>query len=109
LSKAGFNFVLNLVEAGADVKASGFSRTDLELSSALKTIHQIHPSALMFGSDLPGTRAPTSFLPNDYRLILETLGEHVANRVVYQNAVDFYRPSTIEPRLVLENDPVRLF
>ena len=45
----------------------------------------------MFGTDLPGTRAPRPFEDQDCMLILEALGEDGARRVLCDNALAFYR------------------
>lgn len=99
LTGAGFDTLLRLVEQGIYVKASGFGRVDFDVAQALKTIHNINPAALMFGTDLPSTRAPRPFRHEDVELIVNTLGEKDARRVLHDNAVNFYsvpsgRPST---------------
>jgi hypothetical protein len=48
-----------------------------------------------FGTDLPSTRAPRSYLDSDYTLVLETLGEEKAANVFHENAIGFYRPKKI--------------
>jgi predicted TIM-barrel fold metal-dependent hydrolase len=58
--------LLRLVRAGAMVKASGFGRVDLDVAA---TIQRIDPAALLFGTDLPGTRARRPFVPADLELI----------------------------------------
>ena len=90
LRQTGFEYLLKLVDKGAHVKASGFGRVDFEVRTALKTIFSSNPGALMFGSDLPSTRAPRPFHYDDCMLILDCLGDTAADRVFYKNAVDFY-------------------
>ena len=92
LSRAGFRTLLDLVARGVKVKATGFGRVDFDVKSALKEICAANPDALMFGTDLPSTRAPRPYLDEDLRLVLDTLGEDLARRVLHDNAVDFYRP-----------------
>jgi predicted TIM-barrel fold metal-dependent hydrolase len=91
LSKAGFPTLVNLAEHGVRVKATGFGRVDFNLKDALKTLYAAHPRALMFGSDLPSTRAARPYSDNDFRLVIDTLGEEVARAVFLDNALDFYR------------------
>ena len=51
--------LLRLVESGMAVKATGFGRIRVGDPDALmRTIVGINPAALIFGSDLPSTRAP---------------------------------------------------
>ncbi len=92
LSREGFPFLLRLVERGVRVKATGFGRVDLDVPWALRTIQRVNPGALMFGTDLPSTRAPRPFSMGDAELVVETLGEEEARRVFYGNAVEFYAP-----------------
>ena len=95
LSKAGFPTLLKLAERGVRVKATGFGRVDFDVGSALKELYAANPKALMFGTDLPSTRAPRPYLDSDYTLVLETLGEDKAANVFYKNAIEFYRPKKV--------------
>ena len=95
LSRAGFPTLLKLAEKGVRVKATGFGRVDFEVRPALTDLYAANSRALMFGTDLPSTRAPRPYQDNDYTLVLETLGEEQAADVFYKNASDFYRPKKI--------------
>ncbi|MBL8496817.1 2-pyrone-4,6-dicarboxylate hydrolase [Nitrosomonas sp. JL21] len=95
LSKTGFATLLKLVENGAHVKATGFGRVDFKVESALKDLFSANPDALMFGTDLPSTRALRPYEDNDLLLIIETLGAENADKVLFTNAVNFYRPEKI--------------
>ena len=77
------------------VKATGFGRIDFDVRSALTDLYAANPRALMFGTDLPSTRAPRPYQDDDYTLVLETLGEAKAANVLYKNAIEFYRPKKI--------------
>ena len=92
LSKAGFPALLKLVEKGVHVKATGFGRVDLDIKEAVKEIVSANPNALIFGTDLPSTRAPRPFSEKDIELICDALGGEVATRVFYSNAIALYRP-----------------
>lgn len=93
LSREGFDTLLKLVEKGVHVKATGFGRVDFNIRSALKDLFSANPDALMFGTDLPSTRARRPFDDHDFSLVIETLGIENASKVFYANAVDFYRPA----------------
>jgi predicted TIM-barrel fold metal-dependent hydrolase len=95
LSKAGFPTLLKLAEKGVRVKATGFGRVDFDVGPALTDLYAANPKALMFGTDLPSTRAPRPYLDSDYTLVVETLGEEKAANVFYKNAVEFYRPKKV--------------
>ncbi|KAA0017097.1 amidohydrolase family protein [Antrihabitans cavernicola] len=87
-------YLLNLVERGARVKATGFGRIDLDIADALRRIHVVNPQALMFGSDLPGTRADRTFQRSDLELIGGAVGTDLED-VLTRNARAFYRlPAT---------------
>jgi predicted TIM-barrel fold metal-dependent hydrolase len=92
LSKSGFPDLLKLVEEGVHVKATGFGRVDFDVKEALKEICSVNPDALMFGTDLPSTRAPRPYLESDLLVVCDALGEEMAKKVLYENAVTFYRP-----------------
>ena len=93
LSRAGFDDLLKLVEKGIRVKATGFGRVDFDVSYAMKKICAVNSDNLMFGTDLPSTRAKKPFTHDDFLLIIETLGEDQARKVFYDNAVKFYFPA----------------
>ncbi|GAB2701600.1 amidohydrolase family protein [Nocardia thraciensis] len=90
-------YLLNLVDRGARVKASGFGRVSMDVASALRRIHTVNPDALMFGSDLPGTRAGRPFRNSDVDLIADVIGTDM-HKVLEDNARTFYRlPVKVRP------------
>lgn len=91
LSKNGFSSLLSLVERGVKVKVSGFGRVDFDVREALKAIAKVNPEAMIFGTDLPSTRAPRPFLDQDIQLILETFDEATSTKILYSNGIQFYR------------------
>lgn len=93
LSGEGFPTLLRLAEHGVRVKASGFGRIDFEPRQALRELYSANPEALMFGSDLPSTRAPRPFCHADVQLLIKTLGAEGAKKVLYENAVTLYYPA----------------
>lgn len=92
LAKEGFPTLLRLVERGVRVKATGFGRVDFDVAAALPAICAANPEALLFGTDLPSTRAPRPYSDDDLLLVHDLLGEELARKVLYDNAVAFYRP-----------------
>ena len=95
LSKEGFPTLLELIECGARVKATGFGRGNLNVTEALRAIHAANPGALMFGTDLPSTRAERPYCDNDFLRVIQVLGEEAAQRVFHDNAADFYRSGLV--------------
>ncbi len=90
LSKAGFNDLVALAQKGVHVKATGFMRVDFDVSIALKTLYKANPNALMFGTDLPGTRAPRIFNLDDLVIIQTSFDEKAAHKILCENAMVFY-------------------
>ncbi|WP_152453946.1 amidohydrolase family protein [Microbulbifer sp. THAF38] len=90
LSKSGLGLLLSLAEKGVKVKATGFGRLDFDPATAITDFYKANPDGLMFGSDLPSTRAPRPFRDKDVTLIQETLGEPGANKVLWKNAQALY-------------------
>lgn len=57
----------------------------------LRAVADRNPHALMFGTDLPSTRAPRPFLDADVEIVTDTLGPELAARALHDNAAQFYR------------------
>lgn len=91
LSARGLPNLLKLAEQGTRIKATGFGRVNFDVSSALKDLYSANPECLMFGTDLPSTRASRPYTDRDLLLIAEALGEQAADRVFWSNAARFYR------------------
>jgi len=91
LTREGFPTLLKLVERGARVKATGFGRVDFDVKTALREIDSADPGALMFGTDLPSTRASRAYLDDDFRLVIDALGTARTNDIFFDNAARFYR------------------
>lgn len=88
LGMASLDDVLRLVDAGAYVKASGFGRVEHDdVAAALRAIADVNPAALLFGSDLPSTRARRPFQDEDVQLVRDVAGP----RALYANAAAVYR------------------
>ncbi len=90
MSTDALDSVLELVDAGAKVKATGFGRVDLDVLGAMREIHLADQNALMAGTDLPSTRAKRKFSIDDLNLIADNFGED-AELILYKNAQTFYR------------------
>ncbi len=101
MTEAGLPVVLDLVRAGAKIKATGFGRVKMNVSNAIEQIARINPAALMFGTDLPSTRAERPFAVDDINLIERVLGAELAAKVYWDNAVDLYRPPGAELEICL--------
>ena len=61
MTEAGVPVLLDLVAAGCKVKATGFGRVKLDVPKTLEAIAKKSPNALVFGTDIPSTRAARPF------------------------------------------------
>jgi predicted TIM-barrel fold metal-dependent hydrolase len=91
LAREGLPHVLRLAAQGVYIKATGFGRCDFAIPQALQAIYQANPAALIFGTDLPSTRAARPFTGADLALIQEALGPHAARQVLGENAAALYK------------------
>ena len=88
LGMANLDAVKRMVDGGAFVKASGFGRVEHDdVPAALRAIADVNPAALLFGSDLPSTRARRAFQDEDLQLVRDIAGP----RALYANAAAVYR------------------
>jgi predicted TIM-barrel fold metal-dependent hydrolase len=94
LSRAGFPTLLRLAERGVRVKATGFGRVDFDVTLALRELWHASRDCLMFGTDLPSTRAARPYNDEDLDLVCDIFDEAEAAKVLYGNAAAFYRLDT---------------
>jgi len=90
ISDSNFEILLNLIRDGLAIKATGFGRVDLNVEETIREIHKVSPDALMFGTDLPSTRARRVYSDQDFYTVLDVLGENEAQKVFSENAINFY-------------------
>ena len=90
VSDSNLEILLNLIRDGLAVKATGFGRVDLNVEEAITKIHKVSPDSLMFGTDLPSTRARRVYSDQDFYTVLDVLGENEAQKVFSENAINFY-------------------
>ena len=91
MTEAGVPVLLDLVAAGCKVKATGFGRVMLDVPRTLHAIAQANPDALVFGTDIPSTRAKRPFEPSDIDLMEQVLGPELARKAFWDNPVALYR------------------
>ncbi|MFN8033760.1 MAG: amidohydrolase family protein [Mycobacterium sp.] len=84
--------LLRLVEAGLVVKATGFGRMHIgDPKSLMRAIVDANPAALIFGTDLPSTRAATPFQDTDIDRVADAVGAERVHDVLVGNARRLYR------------------
>ena len=91
MTAAGVPVLLELVASGCKVKATGFGRVKLDVPATLEAIATRSPDALVFGTDMPSTRAERPFLPADIDLVEKVLGPELARKAFWDNPVALYR------------------
>lgn len=91
LTKEGFEDLKDLVRNGVYVKATGFGRIEVDPLQTLKALMEINSNAIMFGTDLPSTRAKRPFEKSDIELIEKNFSKEEQEKIFYKNAMHFYR------------------
>ena len=93
MTETGLPVLLELVAAGCKVKATGFGRVQMDVATALERIAAVNAEALVFGTDMPSTRAQRPFTPADIDLVEKTLGAELAHKAFWTNPLALYRVS----------------
>ncbi len=93
LSKEGIVFLKKLVEKGGIIKATGFGRINFDPVNAIHEFIKINPNSVIFGTDLPSTRAPIPFTENDVKKIIDNFETKDIHNILFTNAKHFYRIS----------------
>ena len=90
LHSDGVPHLLELVAAGARVKATGFGRIDLDVRAVLTALLEVDPGAVLVGTDLPSTRASRPFTDSDLDVVADVAGDHLP-ALLFDNSARFYR------------------
>ena len=91
MTEAGVPVLLDLVAAGCKVKATGFGRVKLDVPATLEAIAKKSPDALVFGTDIPSTRAARPFEAADIDLVERVLGRELAQKAFWDNPLALYK------------------
>jgi predicted TIM-barrel fold metal-dependent hydrolase len=91
MTQAGVPVLLDLVAAGCKVKATGFGRVKLDVPKTLEQVGAKNPNALVFGTDIPSTRAERPFMPSDIELVEKVLGLELAAKAFWDNPLALYK------------------
>ena len=84
--------LLDLVAGGTVVKATGFGRMRLtDPDTLMARIVGVNPAGLVFGTDLPSTRARIPFQPSDIDRVIAAVGDDHAANVLGKNGRALYR------------------
>jgi predicted TIM-barrel fold metal-dependent hydrolase len=91
MTEEGLPVLLDLVAAGWKVKATGFGRVKMDVPKVLEAVAKRSPDALVFGTDIPSTRAQRPFLASDIELIERVLGKENAQKAFWDNPLALYK------------------
>ncbi len=91
MTEAGVPVLLALVAAGCKVKATGFGRLKLNVPRTLEAVAKVRPDALLFGTDIPSTRAERPFRAADIDMLEHVLGLDLARKAFWDTPAGFYR------------------
>jgi len=93
MHKCSVDKLKKIVHANIPIRVTGFGRVGYnrdEIRELISTLYSENPSSLMFGSDLPSTRAKERFSYDDIQLIKETVGSEAQDRIFFENAEKWY-------------------
>ncbi|WP_265459826.1 amidohydrolase family protein [Enterococcus sp. HY326] len=93
MGKANSQRVAKFLAADVAVKVTGFGRVDYsreEIARLLPQLFAENPDRLLFGSDLPGTRARERFTLNDIKLIQDQFSVADAKKILLTNGQNWY-------------------
>ena len=68
---------------------------EFDIPTVLVELNSANPESLVFGTDLPSTRAKRPYRHSDCELVIESLGEKNGQSVLYENAIHLYRPMNV--------------
>ena len=91
MTETGVPALLDLVAAGCKVKATGFGRVKLDVPKTLEAVARKNPNALVFGTDIPSTRAARPFEAADIDLVERVLGRELAQKAFWDNPLALYK------------------
>jgi len=91
MTEEGLPVLLDLVAAGWKVKATGFGRVKMDVPKVLEAVAKKSPNALVFGTDIPSTRAARPFQPADIDLVEKVLGKDLAQKAFWDNPLALYK------------------
>lgn len=85
--------LLRYVGHGVPIRATGFGRMEYSREEArdlVARLYEENPSTLLFGTDLPATRARYRFSSDDVTLVKDAVGEDNSQDILWKNGEAWY-------------------
>ncbi|HWL24627.1 MAG TPA: 2-pyrone-4,6-dicarboxylate hydrolase [Ureibacillus sp.] len=93
MHKCSIDTLKKIVNANIPIRLTGFGRVGYErdeIRQLITTLYSENPNSLIFGSDLPSTRAKYRFSYDDIQLVKETVGSEAQDRIFFLNGESWY-------------------
>ncbi|MCM3454566.1 2-pyrone-4,6-dicarboxylate hydrolase [Heyndrickxia oleronia] len=93
MHKCSSDKLKKIVNKDIPIRLTGFGRVEYErdeIRELITMLYRENPNCLMFGSDLPSTRAKYRFSYNDIQLIKETVGKEAQDKIFFLNGKNWY-------------------
>ncbi len=91
-----------LLNRGVRFKASGFGRISMDPMAAMQHMMAINPGSVLFGTDLPGTRARRRISTDDIEQIQTRFDAASCRRIFVDNAAELYLKNGDKPNNYIE-------
>lgn len=85
--------LFEFIQHGVPIRLTGFGRVEYsrdEVKKLIRSLYDASPTGLIFGTDLPSTRASYRFSKADIDLIKEVLNKEECERVFWKNGFEWY-------------------
>lgn len=93
MTKVLFDLLMEFVKHSIPIRLTGFGRIEYsrdEAAQLIRKLYDANPRCLIFGTDLPSTRASYRFSRQDIDLIKSVLTAEEADNVFYRNGLAWY-------------------
>lgn len=93
MTKMPADQLIEYMVSGVPVRLTDFGRVEYnreEISKLIRELYDANPESLIFGTDLPSTRAAYRFSKADIELIQEVLDEDECEKVFWKNGYEWY-------------------
>ncbi|XJS10873.1 amidohydrolase family protein [Aerococcaceae bacterium WGS1372] len=93
MTKVPAENLIGYLHHGVPIRLTGFGRVEYsrdDIKQLIRELYNANPKGLIFGTDLPSTRAAYRFSGLDIELIQEVLNEEECENVFWKNGLEWY-------------------